>query len=139
MCKCDPRMRTPFCGKGNCQWPKQKKRPAPIDPGSVPDELREQLKEKLGIVKFGPKYWDYIIGEPSLGGKYPYPEAQKELDRITDDFLAFFTQYAREERLDEWNWISENMPYTDQGRLFEERARLRIAELKAKGNNSDKP
>lgn len=23
MCKCDPRMRTPFCGKLDCQWPKQ--------------------------------------------------------------------------------------------------------------------
>lgn len=21
MCKCDPRMRTPYCGNGSCQWP----------------------------------------------------------------------------------------------------------------------
>ncbi len=24
MCKCDPRKRTPFCGKGDCQWPKER-------------------------------------------------------------------------------------------------------------------
>lgn len=23
MCQCNPMMRTPFCGKGDCQWPKQ--------------------------------------------------------------------------------------------------------------------
>lgn len=23
MCKCTPNMKTPFCGKGDCQWPKQ--------------------------------------------------------------------------------------------------------------------
>lgn len=24
MCQCDPRIRTPFCGKGDCQWPEAK-------------------------------------------------------------------------------------------------------------------
>lgn len=24
MCKCTPEIRTPFCGKPGCQWPKQK-------------------------------------------------------------------------------------------------------------------
>lgn len=23
MCKCDPSIRTPFCGKPGCEWPKQ--------------------------------------------------------------------------------------------------------------------
>lgn len=25
MCKCTPAIRTPFCGKGDCQWPDKKK------------------------------------------------------------------------------------------------------------------
>lgn len=24
MCKCTPTIRTPFCGRGDCQWPEQK-------------------------------------------------------------------------------------------------------------------
>ena len=24
MCQCTPEIRTPYCGKGNCQWPEQK-------------------------------------------------------------------------------------------------------------------
>lgn len=24
MCKCTPEIRTPFCGKGSCQWPEKK-------------------------------------------------------------------------------------------------------------------
>lgn len=26
MCQCTPNIRTPFCGRGNCQWPEQKEK-----------------------------------------------------------------------------------------------------------------
>lgn len=35
MCRCDPRVRTPFCGKLNCTWPKA--------PSSDTDELDKQI------------------------------------------------------------------------------------------------
>lgn len=52
------------------------------------DELREQLRRRIGVAKYGPKYFDYIEApEGTLGGKYPNPIAIKELDHILDDVM----------------------------------------------------
>ena len=45
MCKCDPRIKTPFCGRGDCQWP-PKLKDVPIDKMSIV-ELRNHTYELI--------------------------------------------------------------------------------------------
>ena len=49
MCKCDPRIRTPFCGKPGCEWPKQQAAPVStcyaFEVASVQWEYEDNLPE----------------------------------------------------------------------------------------------
>lgn len=65
MCKCTPEIRTPFCGKGECIWPHQKK------PGQRDGEENEMSEE----TKLKPDWWP----------ENPYPES---IFRMTDDQFA---------------------------------------------------
>jgi hypothetical protein len=55
MCKCTPGIKTPFCGKGDCQWPEQQPK---VDP--VIEAVRKDLHDRsqLGIKKYGTTLMD---------------------------------------------------------------------------------
>lgn len=46
MCKCTPGIRTPFCGKPGCEWPKQVFNLGRVDTKDALDVL-EMLREKI--------------------------------------------------------------------------------------------
>lgn len=48
MCKCDPRKRTPFCGKTDCQVPPQKVQP--LDEETENEMIAEQIKLLFGFM-----------------------------------------------------------------------------------------
>jgi hypothetical protein len=54
MCKCTPTMRTPFCGKGDCVWPHQKK------PIGVRDDQSQQPIGNKPTPEELQKFWDNI-------------------------------------------------------------------------------
>jgi hypothetical protein len=49
MCKCDPTMRTPFCGKEGCQWPEQIKKEEIKMPDKHPE--LEFVKEAIELIE----------------------------------------------------------------------------------------
>lgn len=50
------------------------------------------------------------------------------------ELADFVAEREKAARLDEWEWIRQKMPYTDQGALFEARAAKRIKELEGRSN-----
>ena len=59
MCQCDPEIRTPFCGRGDCVWPEQTERPE--RPG--PERFREWcILELMGHRRLGGLVTEAVVG-----------------------------------------------------------------------------
>lgn len=61
MCKCDPTLRTPFCGKPGCEWPTQKEELNKMHDEIVKNGLEEELN-KPGAV--------FIAGQSNNNAKH---------------------------------------------------------------------
>lgn len=98
MCQCDPTCRTPYCGKGDCQWPPGSLEPEPVPPVPPDPLLRpigEAFREMANILKQGmacvKKHHDELPRwrrRPSCPGRWLYAFGPICLGWHVDEFSA---------------------------------------------------
>jgi hypothetical protein len=88
MCKCNPNIRTPFCGKGDCVWPKPD-----VQPLTKAEQL-EAMKRAIMINMDVSAMWNGMLRETEDGWKIFYcPGCMKY--HYVDDRWMFNGNYEK--------------------------------------------